>query len=241
MISHSVTSDSLQAHVTPWTVTCQAPLSMGFPRQEYWSGLPLPPPGDLPDTRIKPASPMYSALAGRFFPTEPPGKPPTIWLPLFNFSPPPIPPFEFWGNTICTSYQKYFRIKKNYKIWFSKVKVVVFYSYLTPLFIVACWVYTKYSCRGYKHELQTLSEALLGFSLYRGGKMFTRNWACSSSGRVSVDSSTASAHEVFLITKGTWTAIWWPVQGRCELNTGSQHSYPPRSWLSNQQSVRGLS
>ena len=42
--------------VTPWIVAHQAPLSMGFPRQEYWSGLPFPPPGDLPNPRIKPAS-----------------------------------------------------------------------------------------------------------------------------------------------------------------------------------------
>ena len=57
---------------TPWTVVCQAPLSMGFPRQEYWSGLPFPSPGHLPDPGIKPASP---ALAGGFFTTEPTGKP----------------------------------------------------------------------------------------------------------------------------------------------------------------------
>ena len=57
---------------TPWTITCQAPLSMGFPRHEYWSGLPFPPSGALPHPGIKPASP---ALAGRFFTTEPPGKP----------------------------------------------------------------------------------------------------------------------------------------------------------------------
>ena len=57
---------------TLWTVACQAPLSTGFPRQEYWSGLPFPPPADLPDPGSKPASP---ALAGRFFTTEPPGKP----------------------------------------------------------------------------------------------------------------------------------------------------------------------
>ena len=56
---------------TPWTVAQQAPLSMGRPRQKYWSGLPFPSPGDLPDTGIKPASP---ALAGRFFITEPSGK-----------------------------------------------------------------------------------------------------------------------------------------------------------------------
>ena len=41
---------------TPWTVACQAPLSMGFPRQEYWSGLPFPSLGDLPDPGIQPAS-----------------------------------------------------------------------------------------------------------------------------------------------------------------------------------------
>ena len=56
---------------TPQTVAQQAPLSMGFSRQEYWSGLPFPPPGDLPDPRIKL---MSSALVGRFFTTEPPGK-----------------------------------------------------------------------------------------------------------------------------------------------------------------------
>ena len=58
--------------VTPRTVACQAPLSMGFLRQEYWSRLPFPSPGDLPDSGIKPTSP---ALAGGFFTTEPPGKP----------------------------------------------------------------------------------------------------------------------------------------------------------------------
>ena len=55
----------------PWTVACQAPLSMGFPRQEYWSGLPFPFPGDLPNTGIKPMSPK---LVDGFFPIEPPGK-----------------------------------------------------------------------------------------------------------------------------------------------------------------------
>ena len=58
--------------MTPRTVACRAPLSTGFPRQKYWSGLPFPSPGDLPDPEIEPASP---ALAGRFFTTEPPGKP----------------------------------------------------------------------------------------------------------------------------------------------------------------------
>ena len=63
----SVMSDSF---VTPWTVAPQAPLSMGFSRQEYLSGLPCPPPGDLPDPGIKPTSLMSSALASRFFTTS---------------------------------------------------------------------------------------------------------------------------------------------------------------------------
>ena len=60
--------------VTPWTVACQAPLSMGFPRQEYCSGLPFPSPGDLSDPGIEPAAPVSPALAGRFFTTELPEK-----------------------------------------------------------------------------------------------------------------------------------------------------------------------
>ena len=55
--------------VTPWTVARQAPLSWQFFRQEYWSGLPFPTPGDLPDPGIEPMSPVSSALAGGFFTT----------------------------------------------------------------------------------------------------------------------------------------------------------------------------
>ena len=58
--------------MTPWTVAHQAPLFTEFPRQEHWSGLPFPSPGDLPDPRIELASP---ALAGGYFTAEPPGKP----------------------------------------------------------------------------------------------------------------------------------------------------------------------
>ena len=68
LFSHQVVS----AFATPWTVACQAPLSVGFPRQEYWSGLPYLFPGDLPDLGIELTSP---AVAGGFFTTELPGKP----------------------------------------------------------------------------------------------------------------------------------------------------------------------
>ena len=65
LFSHSVLSDSF---VTPWAIAHQAPLSMGFPSQEYWSGFSFSSSGDLPDLGIKLASP---ALAGKFFTTEP--------------------------------------------------------------------------------------------------------------------------------------------------------------------------
>ena len=57
---------------TPWTVAYQAPPSMGFSRQECWSGLPFPSPGNLPDPGIEPRSPALQADA---LPSEPPGKP----------------------------------------------------------------------------------------------------------------------------------------------------------------------
>ena len=56
--------------VTPWTIALQAPLSMELSRQEYWIGLPLPTLGDLPNPGIKPMSPEFPALAGRFFTTN---------------------------------------------------------------------------------------------------------------------------------------------------------------------------
>ena len=74
MLNSSVMSDSL------WPcglVTHQAPLSMGIPRQECWSGLPCPPPGDLPSPGIEPRSP---ALQADSLPAEPPGKPIFTWI-----------------------------------------------------------------------------------------------------------------------------------------------------------------
>ena len=62
--------------MTPWTVACQAPLSIGFPSQEHWSGLPFPSPSDLPNPGIKPTS---LTLAGGLFIPEPPGKPSIKW------------------------------------------------------------------------------------------------------------------------------------------------------------------
>ena len=62
--------------VTPWSIACQAPLSLGFSRQEYWSGLPFFSPGDLPDPGVKSRSPVEQA---RSLQCEPPGKPTSIY------------------------------------------------------------------------------------------------------------------------------------------------------------------
>ena len=68
VLSGSVVSDS----ATPWTVAHQAPLSMGLPRQEYWSRLLFPPSGDFPEPGIKPTALASPALASGFFTTVPP-------------------------------------------------------------------------------------------------------------------------------------------------------------------------
>ena len=96
LFSRLVVSDSF---VTPWTAACQALLSVGFSRQEYWSGLPCPPPGDLPNPAIEPGSP---ALHADSLPAELPGKPskgyshnvkPGLQVSSFNFV-----SFMTWGN-----------------------------------------------------------------------------------------------------------------------------------------------
>ena len=66
---------SVTQWASPWTAACQGPLSTGFSRQEYWSWLPFPSAGHLPDPRIEPESLVSPVLAGRFFTTEPPEKP----------------------------------------------------------------------------------------------------------------------------------------------------------------------
>ena len=104
-VSRSVVSDS----ATPWTVAHQAPLSTGFSRQEYWSGLLFPSPGDLPDPGTEPVS-YISCIAGGFFTTEPPGKPKYItssqlmpwrrkWQPT-----PVFLPGEFYGQRSLVGY-----------------------------------------------------------------------------------------------------------------------------------------
>ena len=70
-VTKRVCAQSCLTLCDPWTLACQAPLSMGFPRQEHWTGLPFPSSGDLLNPGIKPTSPV---LAGGFFTIEPPRK-----------------------------------------------------------------------------------------------------------------------------------------------------------------------
>ena len=72
---HAQSLSHVQLFTNPWTVARQAPRSMEFSRQGYWSGLPFPSPRDLPNPGIEPVSPVFPALASRFFTTEPPRKP----------------------------------------------------------------------------------------------------------------------------------------------------------------------
>ena len=69
MLSH------VQLFATPWTSACQAPLSMGFSMQDYWSGFPFHTSGDLPDSGTESMSPVSPSLVGGFISILPPGKP----------------------------------------------------------------------------------------------------------------------------------------------------------------------
>ena len=94
-----------QLFATPWTVAHQAPLSMEFSSQEYWSGLPFPLPGNLPHPGTEPVSAVSPALAGWFFTTEPPGN---LWVnlikaPLFH----QIEGFEKAESNVCFSLPMY--------------------------------------------------------------------------------------------------------------------------------------
>ena len=80
IISCGLAAKSCLTLVTPKTIARQAPLSMGFPRQEFWSGLPCPQPGDLPNPGIKPVPPASPVLAGMLFTTSATCKAPVIYI-----------------------------------------------------------------------------------------------------------------------------------------------------------------
>ena len=91
----------VQLFAAPCTVAHQAPLSMEFSRQEYWSRLPFPTPGDLPDPGIKPLSPAFPALAGRFFTTSATWEVPHSSLCFTRFS------VQFSSSVVSDSLQRH--------------------------------------------------------------------------------------------------------------------------------------
>ena len=105
MYMHAQLLSCVRLSVTLWTVACQAPLSVGFSRQEYWSGVPFPLSGDLPNPGIKSISLESPALVGGFFTTEPPGKPfPLTLISNVPFSPVLLCSYQFtlhpcWGTS----------------------------------------------------------------------------------------------------------------------------------------------
>ena len=81
LLTHLSSRSVVWLYATPWTVAYQAPPFLRFPRQDFWSRLPFPSPGDLPDPGIEPRSPSLQAEA---LPSEPPGKPPSVMVRAFN-------------------------------------------------------------------------------------------------------------------------------------------------------------
>ena len=120
MLSHF---GRVQLCVALWTAACQAPLSMEFSRQEYWSELPCLPPGDFPDPGIEPASLMSLALAGSFSPPAPPGKPTNTHVQVFS-------PLGWSGipsrSGIAGSYSNYvFNIFRNCQAVFQRCHTIL--------------------------------------------------------------------------------------------------------------------
>ena len=103
---HTHTLSHVQLFATPWTVARQGPLSMEFPRQEYWSGLPFPSPGGIPDPGIKPMSPVSPAWAGGSLPLYHLG---SQWVCVLNgFSTPLLSAISLSKEKLgssCTSYR----------------------------------------------------------------------------------------------------------------------------------------
>ena len=111
MLSHF---SHVQPFVIPWTRACQASLSMVFPSQEYWSGLPFPPPGDLPDPGIQLTS---LAMTGGFFTTEPPGSIALIYICLSCSR-----YFCQWSVLNLPSFITFLMAQNNHLMFFQKYK-----------------------------------------------------------------------------------------------------------------------
>ena len=122
---------------TLWTVAQQPPLSMGFSRQEYWSGLPYPPPRDLPDPGIEPVSLMSPALAGRFFTTSITWKASQRHTFYFFKKLAFVPEFAVWN--IKKKKRKKFTFEYMYDCFSNLQFYLLFYFPLFALIIFCCF------------------------------------------------------------------------------------------------------
>ena len=144
LFNRTVVSDSFG---TPWAVTHQAPLSMRFPRQEYWSGLPFPSPGDFPNPGMELGSPASQAL----FATEPPGKP--RCLPLVHGKPYILDAVNLWDV-----YSKYLSQFVTYLFHF--LEEVIWWAEVSKLMKSIAQVFLMYntSCVFFKNPFSTPSH-----------------------------------------------------------------------------------
>ena len=138
----------VQLFAIPWTVAYQALPSMGFSRQEYWSGLTFPSPGDLPDPRIKPRSPTFQADT---LTSEPPGKlEHQLCLPLthlaFTFTIPsvtvvPLPGYSFTMIGSCVTLRCHMECHVASEVFFGHYVETTLYLFLLLLFCIVLFIF----------------------------------------------------------------------------------------------------
>ena len=141
VLSRSGVSD----FATPWIAARQTPLSTGFPRQEYLSGLPFPLPGDLPNPGIQPTSLVSPAQACRFFTTTAPEKPSGLFIPCFSklvYSFGFRPEGRSWKATFFPSLMSSLQLLYSFSslCYFSQVLLLsILYSFSFPCQSVTCF------------------------------------------------------------------------------------------------------
>ena len=133
---------SVQLFATPWTVAHEAPLSMEFSRQEYWSGFPFPTSGDLPDPQFKLVSLVSSALASRFFNSVSPGKPLShysqllsVWLIICQFT-------SLDSSLFAYKMRPVYQTPSNFNMLYSMAVKLLLMSRYSVLKVKLIWCYS---------------------------------------------------------------------------------------------------
>ena len=178
---------------TPWAIACQALLSIGFFRQEYWSGLPFPPSGDLPNPGIQHASLATPALASGLSTTEPPGK--------------PFHSVYIYQNTRCTLEIFYNLICHFY---LDKAKIIYTYWILLPMQQMRVWFL---GCKDPLEKKMTSNSSILAWEILwtkePGGLWFM------GSQRVGHNLVTKQQKQLNLETKARWVWVKGETISKC--------------------------